>query len=68
MSNTGFVSLDVLAAALELPRTWLAAEAESGRIPHLRIGRRRVFDIDSVREVLKARAAAATKSAEEHET
>lgn len=35
---------------------WLKAEAEAGRIPHLRAGRRLLFDAEAVEAVLIQRA------------
>ena len=46
-----------LAAELQLPREWLATEADAGRIPCLRIGHRRLFNVEAVRRTLAARAA-----------
>jgi hypothetical protein len=46
-----------LARDLNLPTTWLRAEAEAGRIPSLRAGRRRLFNVAAVRSVLLRRAA-----------
>jgi hypothetical protein len=52
-----YTSLEGLAAETGLPRTWLRAEAEAGRIPSLNIGHRRVFDSDAVRAALDDRSA-----------
>jgi len=52
-----FVSLDVLATSLALPMAWLRKQADAGAVPCLRIGRRRLFDVESVRAVLSKRAA-----------
>lgn len=51
------VRLITLARLLGLPPAWLREEADAGRIPHLRIGRVRLFDPDAVRLALKKRAA-----------
>lgn len=45
-----------LADALELPAKWLNTEAQAGRIPHLRIGRRLLFNVEAVKAVLLNRA------------
>jgi hypothetical protein len=51
------MSLYRLALHLRLPREWLRAEAESGRIPCLRAGRRLLFSPEAVERVLAERAA-----------
>ena len=60
METTQFVPLDALATTLGLPRQWLKTEADAGRIPFLKAGRRRVFDPDAVARVLSDRASART--------
>ena len=51
------VTLAVLARRLSLSVAWLKAEAEAGRVPHLKAGRRRLFNVDAVRDCLLKRAA-----------
>jgi len=51
------VTLPGLTRALRLPTQWLKREADSGNIPCLRIGRKRLFNVDAVRRVLAQRAA-----------
>ena len=51
------VSLNRLAAELRLPRNWLKQEAQAGRLPCLRIGRRLLFSVPAVEQVLADRAA-----------
>jgi hypothetical protein len=51
------LSLPALAKALHLPEEWLKAEADAGRIPHLRIGGRYRFNLVAVTRVLSERAA-----------
>ncbi len=46
-----------LSVSLQLPKEWLAAEADAGRIPYLRVGRQRLFNLPAVRRVLAERAA-----------
>ena len=46
-----------LAGTLGLPLAWLKAEAAAGRIPSLRVGRRRLFDVEAVRDALRCSAA-----------
>jgi excisionase family DNA binding protein len=51
------LSLPALAKALNLPQAWIKAEADAGRIPHLRIGKRYRFNHDAVVRTLAVRAA-----------
>ena len=46
-----------LAARLKIPRSWLLAEADAGRIPYLQVKRTRLFNVDAVRRALAERAA-----------
>lgn len=46
-----------LATRLKLPRTWLHAEAVSGRLPCLKVGRRLLFNLHAVEEALSKLAA-----------
>ncbi len=46
-----------LGRELRLPREWLINEADAGRIPCLRVGRKRLFNPDAVRAALAERAA-----------
>lgn len=57
MTTNTPVRLLELAREVRLPAGWLKREADAGRIPHLRVGRTRLFDLDSVRRVLSERAA-----------
>ena len=59
MENTTpqLLSLPTLATALKLPEKWIKAEADAGRIPHLRIGKRYRFNLDAVIRTLAERAA-----------
>jgi hypothetical protein len=45
------------ARVLRVPAKWLRAEAEAGRIPHLRAGSVLLFDIATVERILVERAA-----------
>lgn len=58
-ANAQLVSLPALAAALRLPEDWLKAEADAGRLPHLRIGKRYRFSLSAVEAVLVTRATSA---------
>ncbi|MCH7791556.1 MAG: hypothetical protein IID31_04660 [Planctomycetes bacterium] len=53
------VSLDELARQLRLSKRWLHAEAVAHRIPSLKAGQRRLFNVEAVRQSLAARAAEA---------
>jgi len=59
--NPQLLSLPDLADALKLPESWLKAEADAGRIPHLRIDKRYRFNRDAVVAVLAQRAAQAVR-------
>jgi hypothetical protein len=48
--------LNPTARSLRVPARWLRAEAEAGRIPHLKAGRVLLFDVDAVERVLLDRA------------
>ena len=51
------VNLNRLAIELNLPREWLRAEAQAGRLPCLRVGRKLLFNAVAVELVLGKRAA-----------
>ena len=50
-----FLPLDALASTLGLPRDWLREQADSQRIPCLRVNGRRLFDPELVRCALVER-------------
>jgi hypothetical protein len=50
-----YIDLSALARTLGLSATWLKREADAGRIPCLRAGRRRMFDLAAVLKVLAER-------------
>ena len=59
--NAAPASLTPLALAarlLHIPPGWLRAEAEAGRLPHLRAGTAYLFDVDLVERLLLVRARA----------
>jgi hypothetical protein len=58
------LSLPTLAQALSLPESWIKAEADAGRIPHLRIGKRYRFNGIAVVSALAERAAQSGKAVE----
>lgn len=49
-------NLPALARHLRVPASWLRAEADSGRIPHLKAGSQRLFNVAAVERVLAERA------------
>ena len=51
-----FIPLHALSRQLGLPAAWIKVEAEAGRIPHLRAGRRLMFNSDAVERILIDRA------------
>jgi len=63
--STEFISLDVLAIRLALPKPYLRELARRGRIPSLHVGRWLRFDEDQVRDALRELAAAEAESTEE---
>lgn len=57
INNTShLLSLPELADALKLPQGWIKSEADAGRIPNLRIGKRYRFNREAVVAALLARA------------
>jgi len=46
-----------VAERLNVPVKWLSDEARAGRVPHIKIGRRRMFSVEAVRTALLSRAA-----------
>ncbi len=53
--DTQYLRLDELARATRLPITWLRREADAGRLPCIRAGRQRMFDLGAVRQALADR-------------
>jgi hypothetical protein len=51
------IPLHRLAARLRLPSEWLKAEADAGRIPCLRVGRRTLFNPEAVERAIADLAA-----------
>ena len=52
-----FLSLFLMSRRLGLPEKWLKAQAEAGILPHLKIGRRLMFDPEMVEQTITALAA-----------
>lgn len=57
MTHASPIGIAELAARLRLPVRWIKSEAEFGRLPHIRVGRRFLFDEGAVRAHLANRAA-----------
>lgn len=53
--------LGAMARRLRVPATWLRAEAEAGRIPHIRAGRALLFDAETVERLILERLRSAAK-------
>ena len=51
------VNLEELAQRLRLSKRWLHAEAVAGRIPFLKAGHKRLFNVEAVHRSLATRAA-----------
>jgi hypothetical protein len=58
------MNLAATARHLRVPAKWLRAEAEAGRIPHLRAGATLLFDPDAIEQLLLERVRCATKAGE----
>ena len=63
MSQERLVSLPELSDRTGLPLAWLKREAEVGRIPSIKAGRRNYFDVPAVLAVIAERSR--IKNAEE---
>ena len=57
-----YVSLRRAATEIGVPMSWLKAQADAGRLPHLRCGRMRRFNIAEVERLLRERAIAASSA------
>ncbi len=53
--ETTFIRLEQLARETQIPAAWLKREADKGRIPCIRAGRRRMFNLLAVLKVLTDR-------------
>jgi hypothetical protein len=53
--TTKYIRADELARATRLPAAWLRREADAGRLPCIRAGRRRMFDLAAVLKALADR-------------
>jgi excisionase family DNA binding protein len=53
--ETKYLRLEELADATRLPAAWLKREADAGRLPHIRAGRLRMFNLAAVMQALADR-------------
>lgn len=53
--DTKYIRLQDVARATRLPAAWLRREADAGRLPCIRAGRRRMFDLAAVLKALAQR-------------
>jgi len=53
--DTKYLRVDELARATRLPAAWLKREADAGRLPCIRAGRLRMFDLAAVLKALAER-------------
>ena len=58
-NDTNLLPLRAMARAARVPATWLRAEAEADRIPHLKAGARMLFHAPTVERILLERASRA---------
>ena len=57
MNDAELVTLRELARRLRVSCSWLKTEADSGRLPHVRAGTQRLFNLQVVIDLLAERAA-----------
>ena len=60
MEYEELLNLATCAYRVGVPIRWLKTEADAGRIPCLRVGRKRLFNTDAVRRALAEQAAHST--------
>ncbi|MFN4841254.1 MAG: hypothetical protein ACK48N_08965 [Planctomyces sp.] len=53
--DTKYIRVEELARATRLPAAWLKREADAGRLPCIRAGRLRMFDLAAVLRTLAER-------------
>lgn len=56
METNSLYTVRELATKLRLPVGWLKTEAQASRIPHLRVGRKLLFNLRAVEQALSERA------------
>jgi hypothetical protein len=60
MENKKLLTLLEMSRTLRIPAKWLKTEALAGRIPHLKVGRKLLFNSEAVESVLAEQARAAS--------
>lgn len=53
--STQFYRISEISRLTRLPVAWLKREADAGRLPCIRAGRRRMFDLEAVLKSLRER-------------
>lgn len=56
-SSNSLATLVTLARHLRVPVRWLRKEADAGRLPHIKAGSQRLFNVATVERLLSERAA-----------
>jgi hypothetical protein len=56
LESAELAGLAAMARRLRVPAGWLKTEADAGRIPHLKAGSQRLFNVAEVERVLAERA------------
>jgi excisionase family DNA binding protein len=56
MGMKTLVNIAELAETLRVSQSWIRNEAKAGRLPNVKAGQTRLFDLDAVIETLAARA------------
>ena len=57
-----FLPIAPAARYLGVPVKWLKSEVDAGRVPHLRVGRRLLVQLDAVEKTLRERAKQAVEA------
>jgi len=65
MNAEQLISLPALAKELNLPKSWLKSEADAGRLPHLKVGKRYRFNHAVIIRILAERAGRHEKECED---
>ena len=51
-----FEPVKIAASRIGIPASWLKSEAEAGRLPAVRVGKRLLFNVEQVERALLAKA------------
>lgn len=63
MDATKLLTLNALSERTGLPAAWLKREADAGRLPCIRAGRRRMFDLAAVMKTMADRQESGVRDA-----